>query len=201
MSSVLRGRRKPKKEEPKKESVAQEIEEGAKKIEKGVKKEAKKLEKAVERKAERKPKAAPTRPTGRIPEAMVSARHGTGLITRPARGFSLGELTGAGMTPRLAIGWGVRVDLRRRSVVDGNVSSLRGWNPRPGTESKVEREAKKVEEEVIEAGEEIEREAVIVAKGAAKVGKEVKREAKKAEEAVKEKVGKPRARPKKKEKS
>jgi ribosomal protein L13E len=195
---VLRRRKEKSK---KGEGVVKEIEEEAKKVERGVKKEAKKLEEAVERRTERKPRAAVARPTGHAPQAMVMARHGTGMIARPGRGFSLGELSGVGLAPRLAFRWGVMVDPRRRSVIQGNVDSLRGWSSHPGAVGRIETEARRVEEELVEVGKEAEREVAVAEKEAVKAAKAVKKEAKKVEKAAKKKVTRPKARPKKKKKS
>jgi ribosomal protein L13E len=179
----------------KKKGVTEEVVEEVKKVEKAVVKDTRKLERAVEGKA--KPRAAHPRPSGRVPVAMVNARHRTGTITRPGKGFSMGELSQGGLAPRLAATWGVKVDVRRRSVLDGNVGALKSWHAK-GTTAAVEREAKAAEEELKEVGEEAEREVKIAAEEVVKAGKAVKKEAKKAEKAVKRKVVKPKAQPKKK---
>jgi hypothetical protein len=127
---------------------------------------------------------------------MVTSRHGTGVVRRLGRGFSMGELTEAGLTRRLAGDWGVSLDLRRRSVIGSNVSALKGWGARPGASKRVESRAKEVEKEIEKVGREVKKEAVKVEKEAEKVEREVKREAVKAEKAVRRK-----ARPKKKTKS
>ena len=181
--------------------MVEEVEEEAKKVERSVKKSVRKAEKAVEGKAERKPRAAGMKPTGRAPIAKVISRHGIGMISRQGRGFSLGELSGAGLTPGPAARWGIRVDSRRRSVIQGNISTLRGWSSRPGTAAKVEAKAKKVEEELEKVGEEMEKEAAKVEKEAVKAERSVKKEAKKVGKAVKEKMEKPKPRSKKKEDS
>lgn len=191
MSSVKKSRRG----KPKDESVTQEIEGEVRKIEKEVKKGARKVEKAVESKA---PEPRPAKPSGRAPQATVTARRRTSMIERPARGFSLGELSGAGLAPKLAMNWGARIDPRRRSVIEGNMNSLRAWNPRSGVVTRVKMEAKKVEEKLEEAAEEVEREAAVVVEGAGKAEKKVKRVRKKAEGAAREKAEKPKARTKKK---
>ncbi len=72
-------------------------------------------------------RAKPMKPAGRIPEASVSSRHGIGMITRKGRGFSNGELSGAGIPFNLARAWSVPVDARRRSVIDPNVAALKKW--------------------------------------------------------------------------
>ena len=197
MSSATRRRRgkaKGGEEGAKKERVVEEVEEELRKVEKAAAKGARRVEKAVEGKSMRK---APPKPAGRTPVAMVTARHGTGVVTRVGRGFSLGELSGGGLTPALAARWGLRTDSRRRSVLDGNVGALRTWHA-TGARATVEREMKGMEEELEKVGGELEKEAAAVEREVVKVAKEVKKEGKKAEKTVKGKVEKPRARPKKK---
>ena len=161
----------------------------------------------AEKKAEpaKTPKAKPSRPvkpTGKAPEAVVTGRHGIGFVTRLGRGFSMGELAGAGLSPKLASDWGVRTDVRRRSVIDGNVASLKGWYTHPGAAKRIESRAKEVEEEIEKVGREVKKEAVKVEKEvekeAEKVEEEVKEEAVKAEKAVRRKA---KAKPKKKKES
>jgi len=148
-------------------------------------------------------KAEPVKPSGKAPDAVITGRHGTGFVTRLGRGFSMGELAGAGLSRNLASKWGVRLDYRRRSVVESNVSSLRSWNSHPKAVNRKEGVAKEVEEEIEKVGREVKKEAVKVKKEAVKVKKEaekvereVKEEAVKAEKAVKRK-----SKPKKKAKS
>ena len=153
-------------------------------------------------KGEKKPeptkaaKAKPVKPSGKAPEAMVTSRHGTGFVTRLGRGFSMGELAGAGLSGNLASNWGVRLDLRRRSVVDGNVASLKSWRSHPAAAKRVEGIAKEVEEEIEKVGREVKKEAIKVEKEAGKVEREVKEEAVKAEKVVRRK-----SKPKKKKKA
>lgn len=71
------------------------------------------------------------RPVGRVPTAMVVARHGVETVEREGRGFSKGELSGAELPLVLAVHWKVPVDLRRRSVLKANVSALKKWFVRP----------------------------------------------------------------------
>ena len=191
MSSTSRKpRSKGKAEKPKKEAVVEEIEGEVKKAEKAVVKEAKKVERSVVGKAARK--SQPPRPTGRAPGAMVMARRGSVMVTRAGRGFSLRELSGAGLAPRLAAKWGAQIDLRRRSVLDGNVGALKAWHA-TGAKARVEREAKVVEQELEKVGKEVKKEAAAIEKEAVKAEKAVKKEAKKAVKKVEKK-----ARPKKK---
>ena len=144
------------------------------------------------------PKEAPSHPTGKVPEAAVSSRHGTEMVTRLGRGFSLGELSSAGLPPRLASQWGVRVDYRRRSVLDGNVSALKSWGGHMAPLKKPEGRVKKIEEEIEKVEKEVEKEAVEVKKEVVKIEKAAKKEASKAEKAVKAKVEKPKKQKKKK---
>ena len=138
----------------------------------------------------------PVRPPGKPPEAMVTSRHGTEFVTRQGRGYSMGELSGAGLSRKLAFNWGLRLDPRRRSVVDGNVLSLKSWNSHPGVTKKTEGVAKEIEEEIEKVGRGVKKEAVRVEKEAQKVEHEVREEAVRAEKAVRRKP-----KPKKKKKS
>jgi ribosomal protein L13E len=146
----------------------------------------------------------PRRPAGKAPLAMVSARHGTEMITRPGRGFSLSEISGAGLTPRSASDWGARIDYRRRSVLESNVASLRNWGGHLVAVKKHEGRVKKVEEELAKVEKEVEKEVEAgvaeVEKEAVKVEKAVKKVAAKAEKAGKAKAAKPRAKAKPKAK-
>lgn len=143
------------------------------------------------------PKQAPMRPSGRVPEPTVMARHGIVMVSRRGKGYSMGELSGAGLQRGMATMWGVSVDVRRRSVLDGNVESLKKWRSHSGQEPKAEGKLKKVEEELEKVEMQVKKEAVEVKKEVAKVEKELKKEAAKAEKAVKAKA-KPKSKPKKK---
>ncbi len=68
-------------------------------------------------------------PKGPAPAAFVQARHSRDMIERPARGFSLGELSATGLSFEKAKSWKVPLDIRRRSVLDGNVKKLKIWLP------------------------------------------------------------------------
>ena len=146
------------------------------------------------------PIEAPRRPSGRIPEAFVFSRRGTDMVNRSGRGFSRGELSGAGLAPRLATDWGVRTDVRRRSVLEGNVESLKTWTASQEPVRKAEGRVKKIEEELVRVEREVKKEGIEAKAETVKVAREVRREATKAEKAVKAKVGKPRAKQKKKKK-
>ncbi len=147
------------------------------------------------------PKEARSHPVGKPPEAMVVARHETGVVTRQGRGFSMGELAEVGLAPRLASRWGLRLDFRRRSVLQGNVTLLKQWGVPAAAEKKAEGRVKKVEEELAKVEKEVEKEvkkgAAEVEKEAAKAEKELKKEALKAGKAVKAKE-RPKAKAKKK---
>ncbi len=157
-----------------------------------------KSRKSVKKAEPKAKKSPPERPKGRAPEAVVVSRHGVGVVTRPGRGFSMGELSGAGLTPHLASHWGVRLDVRRRSVLQGNVDSLKSWGSPAGPGVRAEGRVKEIEEEVVKAGKELRKEAAKVEKEAVKVEEEVKEETTKVEKAVRRRVAKPKSKPKKK---
>ena len=140
--------------------------------------------------------AKPLRPAGKAPDALVTSRHGTGVVTRVGKGFSVGELVGAGLSPRLASAWGVRLDLRRRSIIDTNVASLKSWGAHPSATKRTESRAKVIEQEIEKVGREVRKEAVRAERKAEKAEREMKVEAVKAEKAVRRK-----AKPKKKQES
>ena len=150
-----------------------------------------------------KPKAAlkeevtPRRPAGKPLVAMVLSRNGTEMIEREGRGFSLGELQKAGWEPRLARDWGYRIDPRRRSVLDSNVSALATRSGAKAARRKAEGEIRKDIERVEKA---IEKEAEELEEEVVKVEKAAKKEVAKAEKVVKAKVEKPKAKPRPKKK-
>lgn len=115
------------------------------------------------------------KPIGAPPNAIVEVRHGERMMQRQARGYSQGEVAHANLNVGLARRWGVHVDDRRRSVLGGNVASLRKWAPRAekASEEKVEGEVRKIEK-VVE-----------------KEVRKVEKKAKKVEEEVVEKVEAP----------
>jgi len=113
---------KPKVSKTKKAAKAPVEEEKPKKV-------APKAKKAAERK-EAPAKVvvkAETVVLGPLPEATVTSRHIDSMHERPARGFSFGELAAAGVPLNAARREGLSLDIRRRSVVDGNVETLKGW--------------------------------------------------------------------------
>ena len=105
----------------------------------------------------------------------------------------MGELAGAGLSQQLSAKWGLKIDQRRRSVIDANVSALKVWRGHPSAARRVETRMKEVEEEIEKAGREVKKEAVKAEKGAVKVEHAVKEDVKKVEKAAKRK-----AKPKKK---
>jgi len=122
-----------------------------------------------EEKPKHVPKAKTLRPTGAAPFAVVNARHGGDLVLRQAKGYSPGELEQAGLGIGLVRRWGLSVDGRRRSALDGNVTALKKWGSqarKSNVEARVEGEIrtieKAVEKEIHKAETEVE-----------KVGKEV----------------------------
>jgi ribosomal protein L13E len=147
-----------------------------------------------------KVKEAPSPPSGKAPEAWVSSRRRTEMVSRLGRGFSSGELSSAGLAPGLASKWGLRVDYRRRSVLEGNVKTLKGWGGQLAPPKKPEGRAKKIEEEIGKVEKEVEKEAVEIKKEVVKVERAAKKEASKAEKAVKAKVEKPKKQQSKKKK-
>ncbi len=176
--------------------VVNETEAGIKKAETAVKKDVKKLAKEAE--GRRPKKTGHPGPAGRPPVALVSSRHGGEMVSREGRGFSFGEISGAGLAPAVASKWGLRVDTRRRSVIDGNVASIRGWAAHPSIAGRAKGEAEGVEGGMEKAGKEVEKEAEKVAVVAEKAVKKAGKEIKKTEKTVKERAEK-KPRPKKKD--
>jgi len=89
----------------------------------------KKKEVAAEAPKAKEPKM--TKPTGRIPGATVSARRGFSMVERTGKGFSRRELSEGGLPLGLALKWRVPVDLRRRSLLQANVSAVKKWYAQP----------------------------------------------------------------------
>jgi len=85
----------------------------------------------VEAEKKQAPKRTGPRPApvkfGPLPWANVLARHIDTLHERAARGFSFGELRSAGVEMGVAKREGLAMDIRRRSVVEGNVELLKAW--------------------------------------------------------------------------
>ncbi|HEV2225255.1 MAG TPA: ribosomal protein L13e [Nitrososphaerales archaeon] len=144
-------------------------------------------------------KAAVARPAGRAPVAMVVARHGQATVTRSGKGFSLGELAEASVVPRMAWKWGAKLDRRRRSVVQTNVTSLKAWGSHAVKAERPAGVVKKVEEEVVKVEKKVKKSAAEVRKEIVKIEAKAKRETTRAAGKVKKKTQKPpKARRKKK---
>ncbi len=130
------------------------------------------------------------RPTGPIPMPLVVSRHEGVMIERGSKGFSYGEVQGSGIPMLTAERWRVPLDIRRRSVLEGNVQALKGWyskSKRVGGAGEV----RKIEEELGKIEKGVEKE---VKRGATKVKKEVVRAekgAKRLEEKAVAKVEEP----------
>jgi ribosomal protein L13E len=122
------------------------------------------------------------KPVGPVPAAQVMARHEGSMVGRGSRGFSWGEVESSGIAMGTAKGWGLPLDIRRRSVLEENVGALKTWYSKA---RQVERptETKKLEKEIEKIGKEAEKE---VKKGAAKVKREAVKVAKEAEKVEKE---------------
>jgi len=159
---------------------------------------SKQRKKTPKPKAALKEEVAPRRPVGKPLVAMVSSRNGTEMVEREGRGFSLGELQKAGWEPRLARDWGYRIDSRRRSVLDSNVSALATKSGAMAAPKKREGEIREDIERVEKA---IEKEAEELKEEVVKVEKAAKKEVAKAEKVVKAKVEKPKPKPKSKKKA
>jgi len=103
--------------------------------------------------AQAKPKETPVtpakapevqKPRGPAPVALVSSRHEGAMIERQARGFSIGELGGAGFSIHDAGRLGLSMDIRRRTVLEKSVESLKSWFSPPKAAPKPEPAAPKV---------------------------------------------------------
>lgn len=93
-----------------------------------------KVEKKVVEKKEAPPKpSVKAEPVvlGPPPKATIATKHVDSLHERSARGFSFGELASAGVPLNAAKREGLSLDIRRRSVVEGNVDALKGWFKSP----------------------------------------------------------------------
>jgi ribosomal protein L13E len=80
------------------------------------------------------------------PIPWVMARHDGGMQERRAKGFSGGELSVVGLTLVRALSMKVPIDLRRSSVLEGNVGTLKAWYKPPAKKPK-QPKAEKAEEE------------------------------------------------------
>lgn len=71
--------------------------------------------------------AKDTAPIPLVKRPVLRVHGGVDQGLRPGRGFSIGELEEAGLTPREAVKLGIRVDKRRRSKHSWNVEALRRY--------------------------------------------------------------------------
>ena len=117
--------------------------------------------------------------------AKVVARHGIGTVTRTGKGFSLGELAEANIVPRMAWKWGVKLDGRRRSVVQANVTSLKDWGSHVVKAERPAMEVKKVEEEVVKVEKKVRKGVAEVKRETVKTVAKTKKETTKAAAKVK----------------
>ena len=107
------------------------------------KKKAKAHLKAKEEKVEEPKPVVKIEPS---PQATVLVRHERSMQERRGKGFSSGELSGAGMSMLIARSLRVPTDSRRRSTLDGNVSTLKAWyKPAPKKPSVPKTEKPKAE--------------------------------------------------------
>jgi ribosomal protein L13E len=132
-------------------------------------------------------------PTSHPPLAIVEVRHDGRMMQRQARGYSRGEVVQANLEIGQARRWGVLVDDRRRSVLQGNIASLRTWAPvtKKKAEERAEGELRKIERaaeyDVRRAEKEVEKvEKEVVEKVEALVKRHPKPPAKAKKEAKKE---------------
>jgi len=86
-------------------------------------------QKKADRKTEPKQTGKPEwiRPAATMPLAMVSSRHEAEMVTREGRGFSPGETESAQIPGVLVRRWAIPIDVRRGSVLESNVESLKAW--------------------------------------------------------------------------
>jgi len=100
--------------------------------EENVKKPAPKPKAPVEKKESPRPQVKAEAVTlGPLPSAKVESRHIDSLHERAGRGFSFGELASASISLVSAKRHGLALDIRRRSVVEANVDSLKSWFKTP----------------------------------------------------------------------
>ena len=109
----------------KKESARKSAQRSAKKAAKKVvpkQIKTRKKAKVVPRATKKAEKAAERTPA---PMPTVLARHEYGMQERDARGYSLGELASVGVSFSVAKRMKIPIDIRRRSVLEGNVGNLK----------------------------------------------------------------------------
>jgi len=112
-------------------------------------------------------------PTGPVPASTVMSRHSGEMVARNSKGFSRGEVNVAGLPFYLARRWRLPMDPRRRSVLEGNVASIKAWAPHASAAKRVEGEVKRLEENLGRVEKEVKREAKKLEKDAVKAEKEV----------------------------
>lgn len=144
MSKAQKGKSKPSKKKaasrPAKVVKTKKVTEA---VEEKVKKPAPKPKAPVEKKESPRPAAkVDAVRLGPLPTATVEARHIDSLHERAGRGFSFGELASASISLVSAKRHGLALDIRRRSVVEANVESLKSWFKTPAQATA----AKKTEE-------------------------------------------------------
>lgn len=130
------------------------------------------------------------RPAGQPAGVFVEARHGQSMERRTGRGYSLGELSAAGLSGMLARAWRVPLDIRRRSVLNPNVESLKSWAGQPRHVGRTESRVEVIEGDIKKAEMVIEKEAAKVKRGAEKLEKEA---VEKIEEPVKRRARRKKA--------
>lgn len=135
MSTSAKKKSKPGKKAPAKKTKAKvtKVKKAARappaeKPKKVAKPKVEKVEKVEKKEAPQKPVVKTEHlELGPAPSPVVAARHLDSMHERPGRGFSLAELTSSGVEFNLARREGLSVDVRRRSVVEGNVEALKQW--------------------------------------------------------------------------
>ena len=101
--------------------------------EKAPKEEKKAEETKVEEKVVVMKEVAPKAP---VPVPSVRVRHDASMKLREARGFSMPEMSSAGLSLVSARRWGVPFDRRRKTLLIENAESLKAWLQAPrGAES------------------------------------------------------------------
>jgi ribosomal protein L13E len=145
-------------------------------------------------------KTVQVRPSGRAPTPTVLARHGIGMVIRTGKGFSNGELSEANIVSRLASEWGVRLDGRRRSVLESNVASLKSWGSHVPKAERPTGEVKRAQEELVKVEKKVKKDAAEAKKEVAKIEAKVKREPTRAKKKAKKAERPKKTRPKKKSK-
>jgi len=134
MSATAKSKAKPKgkKPAPRKKAKVTKTKKAVKKaapVEEKPKKVAPKAKKIAEKKEVPAKAVVKVQPVelGPPPGAIIVARRVDSLRERAARGFSFGELASAGVPVNAAKREGVSLDIRRRTVLEGNVDALKGW--------------------------------------------------------------------------